>query len=660
MKLTTLKLNNFQGITDYEINIDGNNATIYGTNASGKTTIFNAYCWLLFDSPSTGAKAFSPKTRAMDGERHHLEHSVEATFALDNSNITLRKVYYETYKKKRGAIQEEFTGHTTDYYIDGVPVKAQEYTSKINSLCDMEHMKILAMPAYFANSLSWQERREILLGLCGEVNHQAIIDSKPELKDLNTYLLKSDTAIGDADYHEVGDYLKIAKARFSEINKQLQLIPARIDEATKAIPQELLTVEQISEKRAKFNSAMDVLLMKKEEITSGNKVHHESLDISAKIQQAKLAFLEHQSEDIAELQESYNDKKQDYYSCNTEYNEYLQRIQNFSSEIAKMKQLRTELLQQYESTRATVWNDQEAICPTCGQDLPADRVQELKEQFNINKSQELQRINETGQKQANKDKLAEIELEQSQAKEEAVKVEARKKELEVSYHDLTRQIEAAKAEKFEHTDEFKALNAQLLKCQDEEATSDIAKGLAEIEQQLDLLHNNMQHVFSEEAKIKQADDQKARIKQLELEEKHLTKEYEYYQKGVWLCELYIKAKTDLVTGQINSKFNHVRFRLFVDQINGGIKEDCEVMIPSSDGSLIPYSYANNAGRINAGLEIIDALAKHWQFTAPVFVDNAESVIYLLDIDSQVIRLVVSEANDALEVVQSQRAGGLNG
>jgi hypothetical protein len=121
------------------------------------------------------------------------------------------------------------------------------------------------------------------------------------------------------------------------------------------------------------------------------------------------------------------------------------------------------------------------------------------------------------------------------------------------------------------------------------------------------------------------------------------------EKGIYLCELFIRAKVALITDSINRRFRAVRFRLFLEQINGGLKEDCEVMVPSVGGSLVPYFSANNAARINASLEIIDALGSDWGERMPVMVDNAESVTRLNPIGAQVIRLVVSADDPALRL-----------
>lgn len=124
MKIIDMKLTNFQGIGSLDISLDGKSASIFGDNGTGKTTVFNAITWLLFDKPSTGAKNWSPKTRGADGEKHNLEHSVTATFVLqDGSRVTLGKTLREVYKKKRGSTSAEYSGNTVDYFLDGVPVK---------------------------------------------------------------------------------------------------------------------------------------------------------------------------------------------------------------------------------------------------------------------------------------------------------------------------------------------------------------------------------------------------------------------------------------------------------------------------------------------------------------------------------------------------------
>jgi recombinational DNA repair ATPase RecF len=143
VKLIKLSLKNFKGTRAFVLDARGGNVTVYGDNATGKTTLFDAFTWLLFDKDSQGRKDFEIKTLDASGQpMHGLEHEVEAVLQVDGKTVTLRKVYKEKWTKKRGSAQAEFTGHTTDYFVDGVPVKKAEYDARIASICDETVFKL--------------------------------------------------------------------------------------------------------------------------------------------------------------------------------------------------------------------------------------------------------------------------------------------------------------------------------------------------------------------------------------------------------------------------------------------------------------------------------------------------------------------------------------
>ncbi len=171
MKLQTLTLSNFQGMKRFTLPVYGRNASIYGENATGKTTIANAFAWLLTGKSSTGSKGFTPKTNDnTGGEVHNLDHCAEAELTLDDGGtVTLKKVFHEVYKKKRGHAESEFSGNTIDYYINGVPTKEKDYTQFIQeALGGEERMKMLTMPGYFLRDLDHKKRREVLTEIFGK------------------------------------------------------------------------------------------------------------------------------------------------------------------------------------------------------------------------------------------------------------------------------------------------------------------------------------------------------------------------------------------------------------------------------------------------------------------------------------------------------------
>ena len=97
----------------------------------------------------------------------------------------------------------------------------------------------------------------------------------------------------------------------------------------------------------------------------------------------------------------------------------------------------------------------------------------------------------------------------------------------------------------------------------------------------------------------------------------------------------------MVTESINGHFRLVRFVLFREQINGGLKEICEPTLENKAGEWVEYRSANYAAQVNAKLDIIGALSKHYGVTLPILMDQAESVTAPLETDGQLIRLIVS-------------------
>ncbi|MBC8059296.1 MAG: hypothetical protein H7Y18_01370 [Clostridiaceae bacterium] len=152
----------------------------------------------------------------------------------------------------------------------------------------------------------------------------------------------------------------------------------------------------------------------------------------------------------------------------------------------------------------------------------------------------------------------------------------------------------------------------------------------ELEVQLEEVNNSLSF---KEQNIKTKD----RITQLLEEEKKLAQQIAELEGQEFLCEKYIKTKVELLEAGINNKFKFVRFKLFNTLVNGAVEECCEALI---DG--VPFSNANTASQVNAGIDIINALCEYYKISAPVFIDNRESVNEILDCNSQIINLIVSK------------------
>lgn len=658
MKLLNLTLTNFQGISSLTLDFNGNSGSVYGDNATGKTTIYNALTWLLFDKSSTGAKGFTPKTRGENDDLHHLEHSSEATFRTDDGRIvTLKKTMKEVYRKKRGSTREEFTGHTIDYEIDGVPTKEKDFSAAVLNYCggDSEKIRMITMLDYFADQLPWDSRRKILLEVCGDITDEEIIYSNDELRELPDFLRMA----GATDrYYSTEEYRKIASAKRADINKRLAEIPARIDEANKAIPDtEGLSEKKLIEEIADLQSQRTALGERRSDVSRGDTVTSEVrqrlAQKRAELAEARTAYIEANERSNHAVRVEISNSTRAAAIAEKEASDCEIRISNKEAVLEATKRRRAELVEEYQKISTETWDEGKGFCPTCHQPLPEEQVEQLKADFNTSRSERLAANNARGQKECSKDKIKALEGEIEALKQQRDKAKAQQAAEEARADEYRSKL--LPTEPFESTAQYAAINAEIEELthhlnDTRSAAQDALVGLNSEIAALDAQIENRRDLV---ARIRAATEQKKRIAELEKQEKQLSAEYEKLDKGLYLCDLFTKKKVEALTERINARFKSVRFRLFVEQINGGIKDDCEVMIPTDGGRLVPYSFANNAARINAGLEIISTLSDFWGIKMPIFVDNAESVTHLIDTDTQVIRLVVSEADKKLRLVVEQ-------
>ncbi|WP_250130178.1 hypothetical protein [Jeotgalicoccus sp. WY2] len=147
------------------------------------------------------------------------------------------------------------------------------------------------------------------------------------------------------------------------------------------------------------------------------------------------------------------------------------------------------------------------------------------------------------------------------------------------------------------------------------------------------------------AQHKAAENIKKSIEEYHSKEDSLLDVIEELKHQQYLLDQFTKTKVNLITEKVNGMFDLARFKLFHTQVNGDIKETCEIMVDgvTYDGGL------NNAMKINVGLDIIQTLSKHFNIEAPIFIDNSESVTQLKEVPAQQIQLVVSEADKRLRL-----------
>ena len=631
IKINKLTLQNFKGIKYLEINADGENLKIFGDNATGKTTVFDAFTWVLFGKDSLGRSDFGIKTQDENGNViHNLEHTVECELAIDNSILTLKKIYAEKWTKKRGSAEADFSGHETKYFINEVPSTKKEYEQKIAMYIDENLFKTITNPLYFNEHLKWQERRAILLSLCNEnISDEDILARSPEFSPL----------LDDLKGRTVQEYSKIIKGKQTAINDELKAIPQRISEASLAIPE---AVEVDEAEKASIEQKITDLNNEILAIKNGSG----AIDAESELRELKekKKRMEDSKCDISELNQELFDAKINLKNTESEINSCRQQIATLNTYIEYLTKQADALRKDWHEVNGKQYADS-GICPTCGQSLPDEQIEAAKVKFNTTRAETLETITEKGKRVK-----AEIEEREKHRIAEAGKIDKLQEkadEYKAEIDHLTSAIEKAKSE-FEdlRLNELIAINEHIAEVEKKAHNSidGIQSKIYPIQEQITAEKAKLAEIDKAIASRDLAERQKQRIAELSADEKRLAGEYAELDKIAFLVDKFTKYKVDLLSEEINSHFQYAKFKLFEEQINGGISECCEVCYKG-----VPYSDLNNASKINTGLDIINTLCRLNNKYASVIVDNSESITNILPTTSQMICLVVSADDDALRV-----------
>lgn len=647
MRLLKLTLRNFKGIKALDLEPQGGNADLYGDNATGKTTIADAVNWLFFNKDTQNKADFAIKTLDGDGnEIHGLDHSVEAVFDLGDRNTSLCKVYSEQWTKKRGSATKEFTGHTTDYFIDGVPAKKKEYDAYIAEICSEDIFKLLTNPGYFNEQLHWEKRRQILLEVCGDLTDEEVIASDKALSKLPEIL----------NGRTLEDHRKVIAARRTKINDELKKIPVRIDEVTQGLPD--LSDFEGNDLQADIDSLHGKIREKEQELSrieGGGEIAEKRVQL--KEIESDLISLKNQLQ--GKISEQIDSKRRELQQVKSSLYDWQSEAKNKKGTLdynqQQIKHLETEMKELREKWHLV--NDQNFsfeqsnTCPTCGQALPSDQLEQAREKaladFNRDKAGRLEAITSRGKEYRLKAEAYQAEMDT--LGDEIIKANNKAVEHNQKVHDIEILIENM----MKDANAYQEDPAYIAKMGEREALeaeiAQLRQNTSEAEQKVNAEINDLNvalRVFERAlAQAEQHEQGLKRIEELKAQERDLAAEYERLEQELYLTEQFVKAKVTLLEEKINSKFKLARFKLFDTQVNGGVVECCETTFNG-----VPYSGGLNNGHRNAvGMDIINTLSEHYGFYPPIFVDNAESITVLPEMEAQVIRLIVSEKDKALRV-----------
>lgn len=669
ISLKSLHIENFKGIKQLDVAF-GDKTNISGQNASGKTTVFDSFTWLIFNKNSAGVEKFNIRPLDSDGKQiDNVEIKVVAVLEVDGKEVELCKIQKQNWVKHRNSPAPKLDGNINSYWIDGYPKSEKDYKTYIASLIEEDLFKMLTNPLHFV-SMKWKDQRNILMRFVLDI-------SDPELarqfnaENGNTPF---DALIPELEKAPSTDDIKNKFTKMlSEWEKKQIEIPVRIDELSKSladvdVAEKELAVKELSEHISEIDA----------KIADAGKVVNELCGESMNLQFAMNAMRTAANDllllEQRKLEDARFEAEKMFNSEHRAISEYEKQIAENESTIAQAEKKRSELGALYKETSALVFDEtpylfdeskwifdeSSTVCSLCRQSLPADKIAEIKADFEsrkVNAKAETEKKLEDARSRFYSKKNSELEKIKADGFNQKYLIEG----LTAKSDSLRKQIEDAKKKEIELLGKKNQIEKQLKELSfeadmsgDEEYQQKKAR-YEELEKQIAGLKDSasVADAFREERKalVAELDSVKTdiakasknveieeRIGELEEEQKEVAQKVADQEKMLYLLEEFIKAKMLRISDSINQHFNTVNFKLFEMQLNGGTKECCECTVNG-----VPFSTLNSGHRIIAGLDIIRSLSGLYSVNPPIFTDNAESIneYNIPEMDAQMILLSVS-------------------
>lgn len=636
LKIKKLSIENFAGLKNQVFEFNGNDARVYGANGTGKTTTATALQWLLFDKGLDGStKSFNPVPLDENNEEEYeLIPTVEVELDNNGKTLKIRKESHPKYTTNKTTNRKEYSrSRTKKQYINDESLKIKDFQSRISELVSEDVFKLITNPAAF-NQLHWKEQRTILFEIADDIDTETIIKTNKDFEAIPQIL-------GD---HDIETKQKILKDKISQIEKDIKDIPIRINQ-TESNKQKVPKYDE--ERYEELKQEIERLGKERVDIQNGKA----EIDLRNQLadKQAELKRLE-------DNHEANNENR--ITSLNNEFNVEEGTVSNLKTQIKNNKQQidyennrRKTLLDKHKEIQSQIeevknrqfeYKD-DGVCSCCGQPLPTDQVEQAKEkalkQFNKNKSQEIEELNNSKERVVNDGKQIKPTIEKLESQNNSLQI--RVNEAEEKSQRILNKINQLKASSVSvtQTEEYKSvlndINEINNKRKDIKAT--INDQLVNIDNQITELTQEkveFENVKAIESSNKHLDDA---IRELRMQEDNLLDEKEEHVHQNQVLKAFVTTRVKMLTENVNNKFNIAEFKLFNQLVNGELEETC---VTTVDG--VEYSGGlNNAARINVGLDIINTLSQHYKITAPIFIDNAESITDIIPTESQQIQLIVS-------------------
>lgn len=644
IKLKSLILVNFKGVRNLEVVFTDQRTIISGDNGTGKTTIFDAFTWLLFGKDSTGRSDSNFNIKTIDPLTKkpilHLEHSVTGVISVDGKEVKLQRNYVEKWVKPRGTTEETLKNHETEFYLNDVKLATKkEYESEVAAILTEDIFRMITNPFYFI-SLKVDAQKELLFDMAGGISDDEVAAIKPEYIEL----------LAQLSGRSLSQFSKEVAAKKKACNDVLAVIPSQIDTARRLMPEsedwEALEIE-LQKKKQRLTEIDN-------QITDKSKINEQEnqrkLEIQRTIGDKRMSLVNRQNEIRAsagaernEVMMKLKDLEYNHKSETRDLELNRSSLSNCESEIQRIEDILSVLRNEYRKINAETIQYPEGafVCPTCKRQLEVDDIEakqnELLANFNQNKAKRLKENKDKGFSlvELKKKKEAERDSIISKIKESEDRIVLIEREIEVQKANMPEAPDVDAMIKNDPT--CISLNNEIADLNNQLNIESKPVDVSELRFAKSSLDDNIQELYKRLAKRDQIERAKKEIE--ELEEKRIQNNQAKADLEKWEFTVmsFQKDKDAKLIEKINSMFEVVSFSFVTEQLNGGEKLTCVCTVNGT-----PYPDVNTAGKVNAGLDIINAICKYKGVSAPIFIDNSESVNKIIPTISQVINLVVSK------------------
>ena len=648
MLLLKLTLENFKGHGLRAVEFSPTITRVYGANGTGKTSLFDSFCWMLWakdsdDRTQSGNVSFYPFDPDKQGEvLHNVVVKVEAVVEIDGVQHVLCRTMQEKWTTPNGTELPRFTGNETKLYIDGLAVKANQFDAFVKENINPEMFKLTSNPRYFP-TLHWKEQRRILMELVGDISNDDVLAADASLEPLRNELAS----------RKPEDCKKLWQQQQKAAVKDLEKTVLLINENRKHLPQienEADVKAELEAQRLVLMKPLEKAMQEKADILSGTAISKKQAE--AKVLESKLDVIRaEQREKIAAVRKPFDEQiaalEAEAKTAAETVKPYRQTVVNLDNAIRENEEKLKVLQDSWQAVDAEEFND---ICPCCHRPYPPEQIADQRAAFNRSKAERLEKIEADGN--ALFDKNEENKAQRDAAMKEVQRLSKLDLEMPDKRSEIMKQREEAvqalppmenRQDWFEASEDLKRINHEI-----EELHIDVKLKLMDAEKAIESAQKPVGDIDVRLAEIKAAEATRALITDYTKQQQTLREQHDELALKLSLIKKYDEIKAVMTTEKVKAILPGMDFKLFnYNNTNEGYTETCELV---KDGK--PYANLSNGEKIAVGCELIAAISKHYGVSNPVWIDNAEATTKHLETNGQAILLRVSAADAELRIERS--------